>query len=75
LYYAATFYFPIRISEKKEHDSLFMGNKKGGFVSLFLSLSLTHSTMLYKKRTSLFSVNIGTDSSNFGKIDTFKSIH
>jgi hypothetical protein len=31
LFYASTFYFPIRISE---YDSLFMGDKIGGFVSI-----------------------------------------
>jgi hypothetical protein len=52
-----------------------MGNKKGGFVSLSLSLSFTHLTMIYKKRTCLLSAKIGTDSSNYRKINTFENIH
>jgi hypothetical protein len=48
---------------------------KGNLVYLFLSLSFTHFTMIHKKRTSLLSANIGTDFSNYGKIDTFESIH
>jgi hypothetical protein len=52
-----------------------MGNKKGGFISLSLSLSLslsfTHLTMIHKKRTCLLLAKVGTDSSNYGKIDTF----
>jgi hypothetical protein len=52
-----------------------MGDKKAGFVSLFLSLSFTHFTMTRKNRTSLLSAKIGTDSSNYGKIDTFERIH
>jgi hypothetical protein len=50
-------------------------DKKGVFASLFLSLSFTHFTMIHKKRTSLLSAKIGTDSSNYGKIDTFEIIY
>jgi hypothetical protein len=35
-------------SKRKRYDSLFMDDKKGGFASLFLSLSFTHFTMIYK---------------------------
>jgi hypothetical protein len=49
-----------------------MGDKKGELVSLFLSLSFTHFTMIHKKRTCLLSLKIGTDSSNYGKTDTFE---
>jgi hypothetical protein len=58
-----------------------VGDKKGGFVSLFLSFSLFFSlflsfsfvyfAMVHKKRTCRLSAKIGTDSSRYGKIDTF----
>jgi hypothetical protein len=41
------------------------------YLSLSLSLSLSHFTMIYKKRTCLLSAKIGTDGSNYGKMDTF----
>jgi hypothetical protein len=47
--------------------------KKGDlfiFFSSFLSL-----TMIHKKRTSLLSAKVRPDSSNYGKVDTFESIH
>jgi hypothetical protein len=44
-------------------------------LSLSLSLSFSHFTMIYKKRTSLLSVQMGTDTSFYGKIDTFESIY
>jgi hypothetical protein len=69
---AATFYFPIRISE---YDSLFMGNKKDEFVYIFISLSFVYFIIVHKKPTFLISVKIGTDSSNYGKIDTFESTY
>jgi hypothetical protein len=52
-----------------------MSDKKGGFVYLFLSLSFSHFTMIHKKRTCLLSVQMGTDISNYGKVDTFESIY
>jgi hypothetical protein len=48
---------------------------KGDLVSLFLSLSFTHFTMIHKKRTCLLSAKIGTDISNYGNTDTFGSIY
>jgi hypothetical protein len=39
--------------------------------SLSLSLFFTHFTMIHKKRTTLLLFKFGTDSSNYGKIDTF----
>jgi hypothetical protein len=48
-----------------------MCNKKEGFVYLFLSLSFAYFIMIYKKRTCLLLAKIGTDNSNYGKIDTF----
>jgi hypothetical protein len=41
------------------------------YLSLSLSLSFTHFTVIHKKRTCLLSAKIGTDSSNYGKMDTF----
>jgi hypothetical protein len=51
-----------------------MGDKRK-LVYLFLSLSFTYFTMINKKHTSLLSDKIGTDGSNYGKTDTFESIH
>jgi hypothetical protein len=49
---------------------------KGNLVYLFfLSLSFTHFTMIHKKRTCILSAKIGTDSSNYGKMDTFESTY
>jgi hypothetical protein len=45
------------------------------FFFFYLSLSLTHFTTIHKKRTSLFSVQKGKDSPNYGKTDTFESIN
>jgi hypothetical protein len=68
LFYAAWLYF-LRI-----YDLLFKYNKRK-HVNLFLSLSFTHFTIIHKKRTSLLSGKIGTDSSNYGKMDTFESTY
>jgi hypothetical protein len=48
-----------------------MDDKKGGFVFLFLSLSFTHFTMIYKKKkksASLLSIQMGTATSYYSKI-------
>jgi hypothetical protein len=46
---------------------------KKGELFIFFSLSFSHFTMIYKKRTSLLTVKMKTDTSNHGK-DTFRSI-
>jgi hypothetical protein len=45
------------------------------YLFLFLSLSFTHFTMTHKKRTSLLSAKVGTDNSNYDKMDTFETIY
>jgi hypothetical protein len=52
-----------------------MGNKKEGSVYLFLFLSFVYFIMIHKERTFLLSVKIGTDSSNYGKVDAFESTY
>jgi hypothetical protein len=48
---------------------------KGDLLYLFLSLSFTHFSMIHKKRTCRLSAKIGTDRSNYGKMDTFETIY
>jgi hypothetical protein len=52
LFYAAWFYFPIRISES---DSLFMGNKKKGGLFLFFPLFLSLTLLWFIKNALLYS--------------------
>jgi hypothetical protein len=57
---------------------LFTRIKKGDlflFPSLSFFHSFSHFTMIHKKRSSLLSSKIETDSSNYGKIDIFESIY
>jgi phosphatidylglycerophosphate synthase len=68
-------HFLIRLLEERGHDLLFTSYKGRLFTFLSLSLSFTHFTMTYKKHTSLISAKVGTDSSNYGKIDTIESIY
>jgi hypothetical protein len=77
------FFFFIAFSfvyQNNENLIYYLSTIKGSlfiFLSfyLFLFLSFTHSTMIHKKRTCLLSAKIGTDGSNYGKLDTFESIH
>jgi hypothetical protein len=66
LFYAARLYLP------KIH---YLSTIKGSLFIFSLSLSFTHFTMINKKHASLLSAKIGTDSSNYGKIDTCVSIN
>jgi hypothetical protein len=74
-----TFAFSF-VYQNNENLIYYLSTIKGSlfiFFSLFLSFSLsfTHVTMIHKKRTSLLSAKIGTDSLNYGQTDTFESIH
>jgi hypothetical protein len=53
----------------------YLSTIKGSLFIFFLSLSFTHFTMTHKKRTCLLSAKIGTDSSSYGKTDTFASTY
>jgi hypothetical protein len=64
---------PGFFSQNNENMIHYLSTIKGSLF-IFFSLSFTHFTMNYKKRTCLLSANIGTDGSNYGKIATFESI-
>jgi amino acid permease len=63
--------FFLFVYQNNENMVYYSSTIKGDLVSLSLSLSFTHFTMINKKRTSLLSAKIGTDISNYGKMDTF----
>jgi hypothetical protein len=60
------------VYQNNENMIYYLSTIKGkACLFFFFSLSFTHFTMISKKRTSRRSVKMGTDSSNYGKIDTF----
>jgi hypothetical protein len=64
------------ISQNNEKMIHYSSTIKGSlFIFFSLFLSFTYFTIIHKKRTCLRSVQMGTDSSNYGKMDTFESIH